>query len=73
MPIEAINEELCDGCGICERSCSQDVIRIDEKRKKAVIKYQIDCMACFNCEMFCPNKAVTVTPEKGMLGILMWD
>ena len=73
MPIESINEETCDGCGICERSCSQDVIRIDKERKKAVIKYRIDCMACFNCEMFCPKGSIYVTPEKGMQGILMWD
>ena len=73
MPIETIDIEKCDGCGICERSCSQDVIRIDEETKKAVIMYQIDCMACFNCELFCPKEAVYVTPDKGMIGILMWD
>jgi len=50
-----------------------DVIRIDETTHKAVIRYRLDCMACFNCEMFCPEKAVYCTPEKGMPGILMWD
>jgi len=50
-----------------------DVIRLDEKTKKAVIQYKIDCMACYNCEMFCPEKAVLVTPEKGMPELLMWD
>ena len=73
MPIEKINEDLCTGCGWCERSCPMDVIRIDEERKKAVINYQIDCMACYNCELFCPEDAVYVTPEKAMPGILMWD
>lgn len=73
MPIETINEELCTGCGICEKSCSQDVIRIDEEKKKAVIKYRIDCMACYNCEMFCPEDAIFVSPERSMPGVLMWD
>lgn len=73
MPIETINEELCTGCGTCDRSCPMDVIRINKETKKAEIKYPIDCMACYNCEMFCPEKAVYVTPEKGMPGMLMWD
>lgn len=73
MPIESIDMDKCDGCGICDRSCSQDVIWLNKETKKAEIKYRIDCMACFNCELFCPNQAVYVTPEKGMPGILMWD
>jgi len=73
MPIESIDLEACTGCGICDRSCPMDVIRIDEATHKAVIRYKVDCMACFNCEMFCPEKAVYCTPEKGMPGILMWD
>ncbi len=73
MPIETINPELCTGCGICEKSCPMDVIRMDQKAKKAQIIYRIDCMACYACELDCPEKAIYVTPEKGMQGILMWD
>ncbi len=73
MTIQTIDEKLCTGCGTCERSCPMDVIRLDEKAKKAVIKYPVDCMACFNCEMFCPEKAVYCTPEKGLPELLMWD
>lgn len=73
MPIETINTDLCVGCGICEKSCPMDVIRMDEKNEKAMIVYRIDCMACYACELDCPQKAIYVTPEKGMHGILMWD
>jgi len=73
MPIESINHELCNGCGTCDRSCPMDCIRINEETKKAEIRYAIDCMACYNCEMFCPQKAVYVSPEKGMPTFLMWD
>ena len=50
-----------------------DVIRLDEKIQKATIVYRIDCMACYACELDCPEKAIYVTPAKGMHGILMWD
>lgn len=73
MPIESINEDLCTGCGICDISCAMDVIRIDAETEKAMIRYKEDCMACYNCEIFCPEDAVYVTPEKGMPGMLMWD
>ena len=37
MPIERINEELCNGCGACVRACTVDVIRMDPEKKKAVV------------------------------------
>ena len=41
-----------------------DVIRMDEKAKKAVIKYPEDCMCCYYCELDCPQNAIYVSPEK---------
>ena len=38
MVIERIDQELCNGCGICVTTCSVDVIRMDRELKKAVIK-----------------------------------
>ena len=43
MSIERIDAELCTGYGICVDSCPMDVIRMDEKGEKAVIKYHEDC------------------------------
>ena len=37
MSIERIDPELCNGCGICVDSCSMDVIRMEQEKKKAVI------------------------------------
>jgi len=72
MSIERIDAELCDGCGICVDSCPMDVIRMDDKGKKAVIKYPDDCMVCCYCERECPTGAVYVSPEIRELPLLNW-
>ena len=56
-----INQTKCTGCGICVDICPLDVIRMDEKDEKAIVKYPEDCMACFNCEIQCPEKAIDVS------------
>jgi NAD-dependent dihydropyrimidine dehydrogenase PreA subunit len=49
-----------------------DVIRMDEKGEKAVIKYPDDCMVCCYCERECPNGAIYVSPELRELPLLSW-
>ena len=67
-----INSELCDGCGICVNSCTMDVIRMDEKGKKAIVKYPEDCVLCELCALECPTKAITITPEKTTPVMFSW-
>ena len=64
MTIERIDEALCTGCGICVNSCPVDVIRIDDKTQKAVIKYPEDCMLCGWCKLDCPTNAIYISPAK---------
>ena len=37
MTIAAIDETLCNGCGICVKHCPVDVLRMDREAKKARI------------------------------------
>ena len=62
--IESIDTEKCIGCGNCAEYCPTDVIRINNKTKKAMIIYPEDCMTCYNCELYCPTQAITVHPFK---------
>ena len=72
MSIEKIDQELCNGCGICVNSCPMDVIRMDEEKNKAIIKYQEDCMLCEFCVLDCPVEAIYVSSEKHAPLIVSW-
>ncbi len=63
MGIKKIDEELCNGCGLCLDSCPMDVIRLNEVTEKAFIAYGGDCATCYMCEMDCPTHAIYVSPE----------
>ena len=72
MSIKRIDADLCIGCGKCVDSCPMDVIRMDEKSQKAIIKYPEDCMLCLFCELDCPVHAIYVSPAKTAPVILTW-
>jgi len=72
MSIERIDSELCNGCGICVKSCPVDVIRMDRESKKAVIQYPEDCMLCGFCAQDCPQNAIYISPTKNSPFIVSW-
>lgn len=73
MAIASINEDTCIGCGECVVSCPMDVIRMDKKTKKPVIKYPQDCQTCHLCESFCPvDGTITVSPVKCVRPMVGW-
>ncbi|MCL5960400.1 MAG: ferredoxin family protein [Chloroflexi bacterium] len=60
--ISAIDSRICIGCGLCEKFCSADVIRMHPETGKAVLAYPRDCWTCYTCELDCPVGAITVLP-----------
>ena len=58
--VDTAIQERCTGCGICVAICPQDVFRINESTKKAIIKYPEDCVSCTSCEEFCPRDCIEV-------------
>ncbi len=53
-----VDEEKCEGCGLCEKQCgiSKNVI---VKNGKAEFKKDADsCHDCFHCLKVCPNSAI---------------
>ena len=65
MPIERIDPDLCNSCGLCVDSCPTDVIYMCEETNKAYPRYPKDCVACYYCERDCSEKAIYVSPQLG--------
>jgi NAD-dependent dihydropyrimidine dehydrogenase PreA subunit len=61
MAIDKLDQGICTGCGICVAICPEDVLRMDESKKKAAIRYPDDCIACWSCELFCPVGCIEVS------------
>ena len=58
-------ENRCIGCGLCEKICISDCIRmdtkIDENSRKEVLEYSINmgrCIFCGYCAEVCPELAI---------------
>ncbi|MFA5313428.1 MAG: FAD-dependent oxidoreductase, partial [Methanomassiliicoccales archaeon] len=61
--IAAVNDDVCDGCGVCEPVCEYRAITIvgsdskDPSKLKAVVNEGL-CMGCGTCVAACPSGAL---------------
>lgn len=72
MSIKCIDTDRCTGCGICVESCPMDVLRMDDERRKAIIRYRDDCMFCRWCMIDCPTEAISADYEEEPHLITSW-
>lgn len=61
-----IDNELCNGCGLCVPVCPDRTIRLQDE--KAYI-YSEKCLECGHCRAVCPQGAITVTAITTELGL----
>jgi len=52
-----VNEEECEGCGLCAKSCPADAIAVEDR--VAVINTE-KCIGCGECTPTCPTGAIGV-------------
>jgi 2-oxoglutarate ferredoxin oxidoreductase subunit delta len=59
VPHVAINVNYCKGCHICVEFCPTRVFEM--RGFTAVVTNPAACIGCMQCELRCPDFAVTVT------------
>ena len=55
-----VNEELCNGCGVCTRVCPYNAITVNEEIKKAET-IEAACAGCGTCGAECPYNAIIMS------------
>ena len=58
MPV-VIFDKWCKGCGICIEFCPKGVLKFDAAKGKAHVANPEDCIRCGQCELRCPDFAIT--------------
>ena len=65
-----LNQDLCNGCGMCMQVCPHAVFALENKR--AFIQYPENCMECGACQKNCPVNAISVESGVGCATAMMY-
>jgi NAD-dependent dihydropyrimidine dehydrogenase PreA subunit len=58
-----LDEEKCDGCGMCTTVCPHAVFRLEDRKARIVDRDA--CMECGACARNCPSGALSVRAGVG--------
>ena len=58
-----INTDWCKGCNICVVFCPKDVLELDSRGTAVAARIE-DCIYCGECEIRCPDLAITIVSEQ---------
>ncbi|MDF2849154.1 MAG: ferredoxin family protein [Oerskovia sp.] len=62
--IEILNAARCTSCDICVRICPTNVFEPAADGGVPTIARHSDCQTCFQCEAYCPEDAIFVSPSR---------
>lgn len=57
--VAEVDEEVCVGCGNCERTCAYEAVKVDPFKGKAVVQ-KVMCEGCGACAVSCPSGAMNL-------------
>jgi heterodisulfide reductase subunit A len=57
--VAEVDEEVCVGCGNCQRTCAYEAVKVDPQRGKAVVQTAM-CEGCGACAVSCPSGAINL-------------
>lgn len=61
--IEILNAARCTSCDICVRICPTNVFEAVDGGVPTIARHS-DCQTCFQCEAYCPEDAIFVSPSR---------
>jgi ferredoxin len=66
-PLYSLDIEKCQGCGLCELNCENDLWHLTEKNGKTTAKYNAKrrnkCNGAMTCLRNCPYEAILIEEE----------
>ena len=60
----ALDRETCIGCGVCERRCQVDALRLEDDKAQVELRR---CIGCGLCVTTCPSGALTLKRKPGRM------